>query len=304
MNVRKNEIWLFIINPVAGNKRDIDIQQLITDYFKNEPVDIHFLETKGTSDRERIANRLSEISPDFAVAVGGDGTVNLLASDLLNQNIPLGIVPTGSANGMATELGIPKNIERALDILSERKLKTIDLLQINDKYLAVHLCDLGMNARIIRRFEQKSIRGFYGYARQFFRELNKPSKFSCIIRYPDQADMQYQAVMVVILNTHVYGTGAVINPQGKINDGKFEVVVIKPYRWYFIFRLLIAFFSKNIQKVKKVDIHSCQAVTIDLIPGQEMQVDGEHQGNLTSIKAEVLHDSLTVIYNQGKEAGA
>ncbi len=304
MNVTKKMTWLFVINPVAGNKGDIDLQRLITDYYNNESIDLHFLETTGKSDRERIAKKLRDIRPDLAVAVGGDGTVNLLASELLNQNIPLGIVPTGSANGMATELGIPNDVEHALDVLAKGKTKTIDQLRINDNHLAIHLCDLGMNARIIRRFDQERIRGFYGYARQFFRELNKPSEFHCTVRCPGQPVIRYKAVMVVLLNTHVYGNGAVINPQGNINDGKLEIVVIKPYRWHYIFRMLVAFFTGNIHKVKHVRVHSCNSVTLDLLPGQDMQIDGEHKGKTKTVKAKVLHDSLTGVYNQGKEAGA
>jgi diacylglycerol kinase (ATP) len=300
MNVTKKMTWLFVINPVAGNTGDIDLQHLITDYYNNESIDLHFLETRGKSDSERIAKKLRDIRPDLAVAVGGDGTVNLLASELLNQNIPLGIVPTGSANGMATELGIPNDVEHALDVLAKGKTKTIDQLRINDNHLAIHLCDLGMNARIIRRFDQERIRGFYGYARQFFRELKKPSEFHCTVRCPGQPNVRYKAVMVVLLNTHVYGTGAVINPQGNINDGKFEIVVIKPYQWHYIFRMFVAFFTGNIHKVKHVRVHSCNNTILDLSPEQDLQIDGEHKGKIKTIKADILPASITVVYNQNE----
>jgi diacylglycerol kinase family enzyme len=103
--------------------------------------------------------------------------------------------------------------------------------------------------------------------------------------------------MVVMLNTHFYGTGAVINPTGKINDGKFEIVIIKPYPWYYIFHMFFAFFTGNIHRSRHVRILSCKKARIKLRPRQDLQVDGEPVGQFRNIETEILHSAINIIYN-------
>lgn len=301
MNSSENRKILFIINPISGSRHRTDIKNEISTQCGRHLLYPVFMETKGQNDEETIRQQIKEHSPDIVVAVGGDGTVNLLASLLINRNIKLGIIPTGSANGMAFELNIPAKIEQALSIIAKGVSKPIDLLMINGKHLAVHLSDLGMNARIIKRFDKEKIRGIYGYARQFFKELKSPSHFHCIVQCKGKRQRKYKAVMVVMLNTHFYGTGAIINPMGKINDGLFEIVVIKPYPWHYLFRMVIAFFSGNIHRLRHVRIVSCKHAKIMLQKPQDLQVDGEPTGEVKNIEIEVLPGAIEVIYNDQQE---
>ncbi|HKK69503.1 MAG TPA: diacylglycerol kinase family protein, partial [Bacteroidales bacterium] len=292
---------LFIINPLSGNRNKTHLKEEIIRHCKNHGLVPFFGELSGGNDKEKIIAALEVKNPDIAVAVGGDGTVNLVASALINKSVKLGIIPTGSANGMAYELNIPVNIEHAVAILAKNISKRIDLLMINGKHLTVHLSDLGMNARIIKRFDQEKIRGFYGYARQFFKELKSPSYFRCIIQCKGNRARKYKAVMVVMLNTHFFGTGAVVNPTGKIDDGIFEIVVIKPYPWYYIFRMLFAFFTGNIHRLRHVRIISCKQAKITMLHPQELQVDGEPTGEFRNLEVKSLPAALEVIYNPEQE---
>jgi diacylglycerol kinase (ATP) len=297
MNVFKNRTLLFIINPASGSGNKTHLKNEISIHCQKHDLTPEFLETTGVNDKELIAKALEKTKPHAAVAVGGDGTANLVAAALLNKNIKLGIIPTGSANGMAYELNIPVNIEQAISILARDISKPIDLLLINKQYLTLHLSDLGMNARIIKRFDKQKIRGLYGYARQFFKELKSPTNFKCTVQCGGKPRRKYKAVMVVMLNTHFFGTGAVINPMGKINDGKFEIVIIKPYPWYYIFRMLIAFFTGNLHRLKHVRIISCNNAIIKLNLAQDLQVDGEPRGEVKNLKIGIIPKALDVIFN-------
>jgi diacylglycerol kinase family enzyme len=93
--------------------------------------------------------------PDIAVAVGGDGTIKLIAESIMGTEIPLGILPGGSANGMAKELGVPTEPEAAMRLLVTGSLRTIHLVRVNG-HVCVHLSDIGYNADVVRRFEQQS----------------------------------------------------------------------------------------------------------------------------------------------------
>ena len=71
----------------------------------------------GKTDEERLNQKIAQLKPDRVVAVGGDGTIKFVAEQLLDTPIPLGVLPAGSANGMARELGIPPDIEGSLNVL-------------------------------------------------------------------------------------------------------------------------------------------------------------------------------------------
>ncbi|PWD98156.1 diacylglycerol/lipid kinase family protein [Marinilabilia rubra] len=292
---------LFIVNPISGSNQKYRLTDEITRICEKHHLIAEFFKTTGENDKQKISKAIEKHAPDVVTAVGGDGTVNMVAGLLKNTGIKLAILPTGSANGMAYELNIPTNMDSAIGIIARNVSKRIDLLMINNQHLAVHLSDLGMNARIIKRFDREKIRGIYGYSRQFFKELKSPSKFKCIVQYKDRHPRKYKAVMVVMLNTHYFGTGAMVNPVGKIDDGKFEIVVIKPYPWYYIFRMFLAFFSGRIHRLRHIRIISCSYAKITVTPPQDLQIDGEPTGEIRNIEIENIPKAVDVIYNDRQE---
>ncbi|SFD86271.1 diacylglycerol/lipid kinase family protein [Thermophagus xiamenensis] len=301
MQAKQRRKVLFVINPVSGSNTKTDIREQIVRLCKKKDMQPFFIATTGENDCQQIEKALDECHPEILVAVGGDGTVNLAAQVLNGRtDIKLGIIPTGSANGMAFELNIPTSLENAMNIIARNVSKPIDLLKINNQHLAVHLSDIGLNARIIKRFDEEKIRGFYGYAKQFFKELKAPAPFRCTIKVKKRTRM-YRAVMVVMLNTHFYGTGAIINPKGRMDDGKFEIVIIKPYPWYYIFSMFFAFFTGNIHKLRHVKIKSYKRAQIILNPPQDLQIDGEPLGEVSQIEIEIIPSAIEVIYNDQED---
>ena len=118
--MQKDEILkiLFVINPVSGGKSRIDWENRIREYFSQQPHNITFYILTGQSDNASIEHHIKRFAPDRVVAVGGDGTIKSVAELTLGTGIPLGIIPAGSANGMAKELGLPIDLEKNLDIKS------------------------------------------------------------------------------------------------------------------------------------------------------------------------------------------
>src|SRR6476661_2593924 len=108
---------LFAINPISGGKKKQDHEETIRQFFKDRPEHIECFLLDGSYDQESIRHWIDTWKPDKVVAVGGDGTVSMIAKSLLNSGIPLGILPAGSANGMATELQLPTNLDEALRII-------------------------------------------------------------------------------------------------------------------------------------------------------------------------------------------
>lgn len=113
---------LFIINPGSGNN-NINFAEEIQKYFEALPHHIDLYELAADCSPKNISDKIAENRPDKVVAVGGDGTIKLVAEQLLKAIIPLGIIPAGSANGMAKELGIATDINKALDIILNGEIK-------------------------------------------------------------------------------------------------------------------------------------------------------------------------------------
>lgn len=210
---------IFFLNQNAGTDSNIDLKDEIARRAEKHQFDYRIV---------MLEKEIKAFNPSVAVAAGGDGTINLLTGLIYRKHIRLGIIQAGSSNGMAFELNIPENPEEALDAILEGKTKSIDLLKINDRHLCIHMGDLGMNAKVIRRYEKEDQRGLMGYAKQYFRELGNRSKFRFTLE-TNEGIIQSKAIMIVLANSPYYGTGARIAPEGKPDDGWFEVVVVRAY---------------------------------------------------------------------------
>ncbi|MTI19881.1 diacylglycerol kinase family lipid kinase [Fulvivirga sp. RKSG066] len=286
---------LFAINPISGGIDKNGLRSNIADWCDDSTTpDFTFFETSGKNDSEKLRKKIDDYKPTAVIACGGDGTVNMVAQVLLeNENIKLGIIPLGSANGLATELEIEEDTEAALDIVFKGKSKKVDVLQINDQHLCLHLSDIGLNAKLIKRFEKGSNRGKIGYARHFFETLFNKKALTYKFETPEGI-FEEKAEMVVFANAREYGTGAVVNPIGRLDDQQFEVCIFKPYPWYAIFRLTYLFFTGKLNYSPFVKIFSTKEVLVICEKSEHLQIDGETVGKHKKVKVALTKKQLNV----------
>ena len=283
---------LFIINTRAGNL-SINWEKEIETYFRSLNCSIQIYTLDEACDPQNIKEKIALFAPDKVVAVGGDGTVGLVASCLLQKNIQLGILPAGSANGMAKELGISEDPAEALRILIDGALKKIHVVIINGK-LCLHLSDIGFNARMIERFQNENSRGIWGYlkatlkvARYFL--FKNPMQVSMII---EGENFDRKVAMIVIANATKYGSGAVINPFGDLEDDWFEIIVVKKISVIEVFKMLISHSPFN---PNKTEVFKTRSLKLQLSKKMHFQVDGEFFGKVNEIEATLLPAALQMI---------
>lgn len=285
---------LIIINTSAGSRNDPGVMHELEEDLKNEKRTYRFIEIGSGKKTVDIDKEIRHFQPEIIVAAGGDGTVNLVASHIIGKEIKLGIIPLGSANGMAYQLGIPGQASEALKLILSTKSTKVDILRINKKYYSIHMSDLGMNARVVKRYDEDGIRGLWGYARQYFRELFYAKKFHCELS-TDERKVRSKVLMMVIANASHYGTGAAINPGGDISDGLMEVVLVKAYPALFLIYMIASFFGLKKYDPDRIDIISCKKAVISVSPSQHMQVDGEHLGSMEKLEAKIIPGAINVI---------
>jgi len=295
----QNRIFLFVINPIAGGNDKRSLPERIDRFALEEEVTAHILETTGQDDPKRIRREIRNLKPDVVVACGGDGTVNLVAEVLAHTEITLGILPLGSGNGLAKDLNIPHVfLEQAFELLAHGKARPIDTLEANGRFF-LHLCDLGFNAHIVRLFNQGKKRGFRTYLKYTLREFlaYKTEKFKV------KADGNFfrgRAFMVTIANTNRFGSNLAINPDGKEDDGFFEVIVIKRFPRSKAIGLFFALLARRLQFSPYTLYFKCKKVKVICKKRSVLQVDGEIVGETRGVHVKLHPRSLHVITPQTK----
>ncbi len=282
-----------MINPISGGTNKAGLYQLIDKFCEREEFNHQLVKTTGNNDAELIRDSIKSFEPDVVVSGGGDGTVKLVAEELLDTSIKLSILPLGSANGLATELEIPEEWSSNLDLLKRERTKTLDAIRVNGE-LCLHLSDIGFNAELIKEFEEEGTRGKIGYALSFFKQLGKRKKEKYQITVDDEV-YSYDAEMIVIANASSYGTGAVVNSRCDMQDGLFEVCIFMPLPWYKLFHLTWHSFIGRLEESAYYAIHQGKHLTIESKKGRTLQVDGEVIGKTETVEAEVLKGALEII---------
>lgn len=272
---------LLIVNPISG---DQDKTEMISDIKKslqdnNYKLEIH--ETDGTNDKQKIENSIEQVEPERILVAGGDGTVKMVAELLNNKDIIIGIIPAGSANGLATNLGIEGELPKILDIALGDTVIEMDTIQLNDE-VSLHIADLGLNAALIKNYEDSNIRGKLGYMLNSIPTLTQSEyPFTFTIEANDNTITE-EGILLAIANANSFGTGANINPTGKVNDGEFEVLVFKKLDFIEIAKTLYGDNKVNPDFV--TTIKTTEAL-IRCKKKIAFQIDGEYIGEVDKVKA-------------------
>jgi diacylglycerol kinase family enzyme len=286
--LKKNII--IVVNPVSGAVEKKEIVDSTLLFAKNENLESILYETLGTKDVENIKNLYNIHKPERIIIIGGDGTIRMVAEAIAKEDVILGIIPAGSANGFALDLDLQLTLEKNLEVAFLHQFMEVDIITINGK-ISIHLSDLGLNAELIKNYEQGEIHGKWGYALNTITTLfDSGEPFTAKVKANNET-FGYVARMIVIANAKKYGTGVVINPNGVMNDGKFELVILKNFDLILLGQII----SGNMPSdPDDVEIISTDKATIELDAPVSFQIDGEYCGTETKLDIKILHKQLKV----------
>jgi diacylglycerol kinase (ATP) len=284
---------LFIINPISGGKKKLNIPYLIKKHIDSKfEYEIKFTQFKNHGKDltvEAVKNNV-----DIVVAVGGDGTINECASSLLNSKTVLGIIPLGSGNGLARHLKIPLKVKKGIDIINRYQYKKIDVAFLNDKIFLSN-AGFGFIADVANEFDKKkSSRGFIGYAFQTLKLFfTYKSEFYKIETDTENIEGNYFAVN--ICNSNQFGYEAKISPTSDLSDGLLNIVLLKKTNFLNYVNVMYQLFFGNVLKNKS--IHHFNATRI-IVEGKSIrlaQTDGEPIEVTSISKIYILANSLNII---------
>jgi len=291
-DVEKEKI-LFIINPISGAKNKIRIPDLVKDNLDSSQFDFDVIHTKAGGHAEELtAEGLNSGYKKF-IAVGGDGTINEIARVLINKDGQLGIIPSGSGNGLSRHLGIPLNPVDAIKAINNNTVIKIDAGTINGRPFFC-TAGVGFDAHIGKVFAQSKIRGLNTYVRTTISEFVNytPQHYSINI---DGEKLEKKAFLITFANSAQYGNNAYISPHADIQDGLLDLCVLAPFPKYQMIELGVRVFRKTADKSKYLEIIKGKEITVEREFEGPIHCDGEpfEAGQILTVK--VIPSSLNVI---------
>jgi diacylglycerol kinase (ATP) len=286
--LKKNIIM--VVNPISGDVDKSDIIEATALFAAKENLNFILFETSGEDDILKIKTLYETYKPKRIIVTGGDGTIKMVAEAMENEDVILGILPAGSSNGLAVDLNLPQTLEESLDIAFHNNYIELDMIVINGKK-SIHLSDLGLNADLIKNYENSDIRGKWGYILQAYttlKDLEEP--FTATITTNNRT-IECVARMIVIANSQKYGTGIVINPNGAMNDGKFELIILKNLDLVVLGKIITGNMPINSEDL---EIISTDKATITTNFPVSFQMDGEYCGVETLLEISILSKKMKV----------
>jgi diacylglycerol kinase family enzyme len=284
-----------IINPISGGatpSRARERAELASSLLAScgKPGDIFITERKGHA-RELAAAAVAGGAP-LVVAWGGDGTVNEVASVLAFGSTPLAIVPSGSGNGLALDLGIPRRPQLALTRALAASPRRIDAGEL-DRRLFFNIAGVGFDAHVASCFDREAgRRGFASYLRITLRELRA---YRCATyRISTTGASSRTALLVTLANGSQFGNGMRIAPGARLDDGKLELVVFEESSRLRTLSALPRLFANRAIGTRGLSIESIEQTTIEAERPMLFHVDGEPVQGGTRLEARVLTGVLNV----------
>ncbi|WP_430933304.1 diacylglycerol/lipid kinase family protein [Saccharicrinis sp. 156] len=263
---------LFLINPVSG----VGKQRTIERYIESEldcnklSVDIDYTEFRAHA-RELAGKAVGQY--DAVVAVGGDGTVNEVASKLVGTDTALAIVPTGSGNGLARFMQIPMRINKAIQSLNYFHEKKIDTMKVN-QYCSVNVAGIGFDAHISHNFEGKKLRGPLGYLQLITTEFAGYQSDTYQLKI-DGKVYNRKAFLISFANSSQYGNNIHIAPNAQIDDGLIDVSIIRDFPMFDAPAMIFSLLDKSINKNDNDEVVRAKRIEIEHPSELKAHVDGE-----------------------------
>jgi YegS/Rv2252/BmrU family lipid kinase len=259
----------FIVNPNAGSKNKTKYTKLIQLIKSN---DAHIIwETTEPQEATLFAKQAMDEGATRIIAVGGDGTINEVASVLVGKSIPLGIIPVGSGNGLARHLNIPLDYKKAFKKALVGASIKIDVGYINKKPFFC-TAGIGFDAAVAHRFANGNGRGLINYMKATIITLFKYKPIQVGINQ----GANEKVFSLSIANASQFGNDAFISPFSNIQDGQLELVKIGILNKFQAGILAVRLFKKNIHHSNNVTLQSFKEASIHYLNHAPIHIDGEN----------------------------
>lgn len=293
MSSKRNLV--FIVNPKAGvtPKSKPLIEFIADNTISPSKYNTTILFTEYAGHATRLAQQAIENQADIIVAAGGDGTINEVANALVGTNVAMGILPSGSGNGLARCLGISMSYALALRTILKENTRMIDVAFAND-HLFTSIAGVGFDAFVAQKFAESQIRGLFTYMRIVISEFTtyKPKEYIITI---DGKTIKRTALMIVFANSDRFGFSTRIAPEAMPDDGFLDICIVKKMPATELLTTLFHLIKGTPAKSGYAEYIRGKSITIENPENNLMNIDGEPLMFEKPINIEMKPLSLKVI---------
>ena len=292
----KNRI-LFIINPISGTHHADDIEKIAREVIDEEQFDVEFRQTEHKRHGIELAKQAVQEGFDIVAAVGGDGTINQVASQLVGTDTAMAVVPHGSGNGLAYHLHIPIHLKKSIQIINALHFESVDVCQLNDSCF-FSIAGIGFDAKVAYDFNRDVHRGFFNYFKHILKNYFEYPSGEYTIEY-DGKLLRDKAFFITFANSSQWGYNVKIAPMASVQDGRLDICIVKKPK--VLFKMLAMdlpkLLSSHFDQSDIVQYLRCEKVRILPADSTKMylHIDGDSAGLTDCVEIKVLPRALKMI---------
>jgi YegS/Rv2252/BmrU family lipid kinase len=264
---------LFVINRKAGTDREKRLEGIIRRYLTPKAFSVEVTHLEYLGHGTDLAKAAVASGTDTVVAVGGDGSINEIAQGLVGSNTALAIIPLGSGNGLARALKIPLKVSRALEVIADGRRKAIDVGYANE-YLFLSNAGVGFDALVADQFRHTTRRGLWGYAKLVLKSFSSYNGPSYDINIDGKA-MRERAFLLTVANGNQFGYEFKLAPGANVFDGKLDLCVVPPIKFYGLIPIGLYSLLGNIDKTRYMQHYTGETIVVKSNELAYLQVDGD-----------------------------
>ena len=282
----------FIVNPISGTKSKSRLAKLIRESLDLQQFAPTVVVTEYAGHATQLAQQFALQDYYAVVAVGGDGTINEVASGLIGSHTALGIVPNGSGNGFARHLDISTRMNRAVEMLNNSEPILVDYGMVNDKPF-FSTCGVGFDAVVAANFSDTE-RGLKGYMQTILKDLfqYKPERYHI---EGEGIDLTTTAFLVNFANASQWGYDAYIAPKASVQDGWLDIAVVSEFPMVIAAGLALRLFTKTIDEMVHMNMLRAKELTLTREEEGIMQIDGTPVMMPATLHVKIVEEGLKVL---------
>ena len=282
----------FIVNPISGTKTKNRLAKLIRELLDPQQFAPIVVVTEYAGHATQLAQQFAMQDYYAVIAVGGDGTVNEVASGLIGTNTALGIIPNGSGNGFARHLDISTRMNRAIEMLNTSEPIYVDYGLVNDRPF-FSTCGVGFDAVVAQDFSN-SERGIKGYIQSILKDIFQYKPETYHIK-GEGIDQTTTAFLINFANAGQWGYDAYIAPKASVQDGCLDVAIASEFPLVVAPGLALCLFTKTIDETLRLNTLRTKEITLTRQSEGVAHIDGTPIIMPAELHVKIVEDGLKVL---------
>ena len=285
-----------IVNPFSARGKTEYRWESIKSVIKYYFTEFKYIFTEKPNQATEIAREVLSDGYDLIIGIGGDGTLNEITNgfftgstkEVINDEASLGIIPSGTGSDFIRFLKIPRDFRKSVELIKNSKRKKIDVGKITypgttkDQKFFINIADFGLGADVVKRLSEvpESKRGPLSYYSGLLSTIRSYRSKNVDIVINDEQRISGKYLIGAVANGGIFGGGMIIAPDAVVDDGFFDLVLVKDMKKLEIVKNTPLLYRGTIIKNPKVEVYRARKIEVTAMEHTNLEFDGEPGGTV------------------------